>query len=325
MHRVAHALLRAASRLFSTPELYAISGRRDDQGTITPANVSSGRNPGALVSLFPVVCAGVSGKSRRGTQVPRGRRVHAVAAMALSGVMLFAQQPAKAPDTAAIERGRSQFKSSCGFCHGDDATGNRAPDLLRSAVLLHDVNGDQVGPVIRNGKPDLGMPGFGNLTSAQVSDIVVFLHNQADEALHSNGVPRDYPLKKLLTGNADAGKEYFNGPGGCAKCHSVTGDLAGVARKYSPLDLQQHMIYPGGRSRVTATVIFSNGGKMEGPVVNNDEFDIAISGPDGHYHAWPKSAVKVELHDPLAAHRDLFTKYTDADIHNLFAYMATLK
>jgi cytochrome c oxidase cbb3-type subunit 3 len=234
-------------------------------------------------------------------------------------------QPAPKPDPAAIERGRSQFKSSCGFCHGDDATGNRAPDLLRSPVLLHDVDGDKVAPVIRNGKPDLGMPGFSNLTAAQISDIVVFLHIQADAALHSNGVPRDYPLKKLLTGNAAAGKAYFDGPGGCAKCHSVSGDLAGVARKYSPLDLQQRMIYPSGRARVTATVTLPDGQKFEGRVVNNDEFDIAITSADGVYHGWPKSAVKVELHDPLAAHRDLFTKYTDADIHNLFAYMASLK
>lgn len=249
-----------------------------------------------------------------------------IALTVLAACALFAQPPKK-PDPAAVERGRSQFKSSCGFCHGDDATGNRAPDLLRSPVLLHDVAGDQVGPVIRNGKPDLGMPGFSNLSAAQISDIVVFLHNQADEALHSNGVPRDYPLKKLLTGNADAGKAYFNGAGGCAKCHSVAGDLAGVARKYSPLDLQQRMLYPAGRggSRVTATVTLPNGQKIEGQVLSDDEFDIAITGSDGAYHAWPKSQVKVEIHDPLAAHRELFTKYTDADIHNLYAYMATLK
>jgi cytochrome c oxidase cbb3-type subunit III len=252
--------------------------------------------------------------------------MHRLIAAAVLAVCAANAQPSKKPDPATVERGRSQFKSSCGFCHGDDATGNRAPDLLRSPVLLHDVGGDQVGPVIRNGKPDLGMPGFSNLTAAQISDIVVFLHNQADEALHSNGVPRDYPLKKLLTGNADAGKAYFNGAGGCAKCHSVTGDLAGVARKYSPLDLQQRMIYPAGRGgRVTATVTPANGQKMEGRVVNNDEFDIAITGPDGAYHAWAKSAVKVELHDPLAGHRELFTKYTDADIHNLYAYLVTLK
>jgi cytochrome c oxidase cbb3-type subunit 3 len=226
-----------------------------------------------------------------------------------------------------VERGRSQFKSSCGFCHGDDATGNRAPDLVRSPTVLHDTDGDQIGPVIRNGKADLGMPGFPSLSAAQVSDIVVFLHFRATEALNSNGVPRDYPLTKLLTGNADAGKAYFNGAGGCAKCHSVTGDLKGIAGRYSPLDLQQRMIYPAGRGgpRVTATVTLANGEKFEGRVNSNDEFDIAITLADGSYRSWPKSAAKVELHDPLAPHRELFPKYSDADIHNLYAYLATLK
>lgn len=248
-----------------------------------------------------------------------------VLAFVVAAGTLPAQQPKK-PDPAAVERGRAQFKSSCGFCHGDDATGNRAPDLVRSAVVLHDVNGNQIAPIIRNGKPDLGMPGFGNLSQAQISDIVVFLHNQADEALHSNGVPRDYPLKKLLTGNADAGKAYFNGPGGCAQCHSATGDLAGIAGKIRPLDLQQRMLYPGGRGvTVTATVTAPGGEKFEGRIVTNDEFDIAIVGSDGVYHSWPKAAVKVALHDPLEAHRELLTRYTDADIHNLFAYLETLK
>src|SRR5215472_15313551 len=90
------------------------------------------------------------------------------------------------------------------------------------------------------------MPGFSNLSAAQISDIVIFLHNQAEEALHSNGVPRDYPIKKLLTGNADAGKAYFNGAGGCTACHSVTGDLAHVGQKYQPEALQNRFVWPAG-------------------------------------------------------------------------------
>jgi cytochrome c oxidase cbb3-type subunit 3 len=179
--------------------------------------------------------------------------------------------------------------------------------------------------VIRNGRPDNGMPGFSTLTPKQIADIVVFLHSQAYAALRSNGVPRDYPLAKLLTGDAAAGKTYFNGAGGCAACHSVTGDLSGVSRKYNPLELQQRMLYPSGHAQVTATVTLPNGQVMEGRVVSNDEFDISITGPDGWYHSWPKSVVKVALHDPLTAHRSLVEKYTDTDIHNLFAYLETLK
>ena len=234
--------------------------------------------------------------------------------------------PGKASlDTAAAERGRVQFQSNCGFCHGNDARGNRAPDLIRSSILSHDENGNLVTPVIRNGRPAQGMPAFTALSDSQVADIIAFLHHTASEALPSARVPGDYPLSKLLTGNAAAGKAYFNGPGGCSNCHSVTGDLAKVADKSSPIDLQQHMVYPAKEVPRTATVTLKNGETYEGTLGHSDEFDIAITGKDGWHHSWPKSQVTVEIHDPLAAHRELMKKYTDADIHNLFAYLESLK
>ena len=227
-------------------------------------------------------------------------------------------------DAAAVERGRSQFKSSCGFCHGEDATGNRAPDLIRSSSLSHDTNGEALTPIIKNGRPDKGMPGFSTLSAEQIGDIVVFLHKQAYEALHSNHVPTDYPLAKLLTGSADQGKAYFNGAGGCAKCHSPSGDMRGIAAKYSPLELQQRFLYPSKGTVKTATVKTAKE-TIEGKLVHADEFEIAIKDKNGWYRSWPRAAVQVEIRDPLAEHKALMPKYTDADIHNLFAYLETLK
>lgn len=229
------------------------------------------------------------------------------------------------PDPAAAARGRTQFKSSCGFCHGDDATGNRGPDLLRSAALSHDQAGETLTPLIRNGRPDKGMPGFPALTAPQVSNIVAFLHSRALEALHSNNVSNDYPLEKLLTGNAEAGRKYFDGAGGCAGCHSVWGDLRGIASKYRPIELQQRFLYPSRAGSRTATVTTAGGQVFEGKVTHADEFEIAITAKDGWYRSWDRSAVKVEIRDPLAAHRAMMPKYTDADVHNLFAYLETLK
>jgi cytochrome c oxidase cbb3-type subunit 3 len=247
-------------------------------------------------------------------------------AVFLLAPLAFSQPKAPAFDLAAIERGRTQFKSSCGFCHGDDGTGNRAPDLVRSALLSHDVNGETVGPVIKNGRPDKEMPAFPALSDKTIADIVAFLHKQAYDAMHSNGIPNDYPVAKLLTGNAAEGKAYFNGVGGCSGCHSPTGDLAGVAKRFRPIALQQRFLYPGNGARIMATVTLPDGQKIDGRVVHHDEFEIAITGPDGWYHSWRTAEVKsVEIHDPLAAHKALMTKYTDKDIHNLFAYLVTLK
>lgn len=247
-------------------------------------------------------------------------------AVILLAPLAFGQPRAPSFDTAAVERGRAQFKSNCGFCHADDATGNRAPDLIRSALLSHDVNGDTISPVIKSGRPDKDMPAFPTLSDKVISDMVAFLHKQAYDALHSTSVPNDYPLSKLLTGNAADGKTYFNNAGGCAACHSPTGDLAGVAKKYSPIALQQRFLYPARGARITAIVTLPDGRKFDGGVVHDDEFEIAITGADGWYHSWKRGEVKsVEIHDPLAAHKALMEKYTDKDIHNLFAYLETLK
>jgi cytochrome c oxidase cbb3-type subunit 3 len=170
------------------------------------------------------------------------------------------------------------------------------------------------------------MPSFSTLKNDQVASIVAFLHHQADAALRSAKVPGDYPIAKLLTGNKEEGKAFFDGAGGCTACHSVTGDLAGVAKRLSPIDLQQQMVYPSdSHLKQTATVTLRDGQKYEGPVVDEDEFNIGITAQDGWYRAWPKRAVKVEIKDPLEAHRELMNKYTDVDVHNLFAYLETLQ
>lgn len=235
-------------------------------------------------------------------------------------------RPVPAEDPAAVERGRALFKSSCGFCHGNDATGERGPDLVRSQVTSHDDNGSMLDPVIRNGRPDKGMPSFSTMKDDQVADIVAFLHHQALAARRSSHVPGDYPLAKLLTGNPQAGKAYFDGAGGCAHCHSVTKDLAGIAKKYAPVDLQQNMVYPDPKNIAkTASVTLRNGEHFEGKVMHQDEFGIALLCQDGWYRSWPMDSVTVAMHDPLQAHRDLLSRYTDADIHNLFAYLETVK
>src|SRR5436309_12995306 len=153
------------------------------------------------------------------------------------------QEPQPAPQDPAIERGHKQFQQSCGFCHGPDATGARGPDLVRSPLVAHDVKGDKIGEVIRHGRPDKGMPAM-PLTDQQVLDIAAYLHARALEALRSAGIPSAYPIEKLLTGDPEAGKTYFNGAGGCKNCHSPTGDLASIATKYSPTDLEARMLYP---------------------------------------------------------------------------------
>lgn len=250
------------------------------------------------------------------------------AAFLFSALALFskAQGPqVTAEERAAIDRGRTQFQQACGFCHGPDATGARGPDLIRSSLVAHDVKGDLIGEVVRNGRPDKGMPAL-PLTTEQISDITAFLHARSKEAIESSGVPSDYPFEKLLTGNAEKGKVYFEGAGGCSKCHSPTGDLAGIAHKYNSIELQAHMLYPKEQP-VLATVTLPSGEQLSGTISHIDDFTVGvrIGDKNGWYRSFPRSKVKVELKDPLEAHRALLPKISQTQMHDLFTYLYTLK
>jgi len=229
----------------------------------------------------------------------------------------FAQQHAPAP------RGQKEFAQSCGFCHGEDATGARAPDLVRSPLVARDLGGDLIGPVIRGGRPDKGMPAL-PLPDNTIQDIVAYLHMRVGQAARSSHVGGDYPLERLLTGNAESGRAYFNGAGKCASCHSPTEDLAGIAKRYAPLYLEERILAPRPRP-ATVTVTTPSGEQVSGRLDHLDDFSVSLRDAAGWYHSWPRDRVKVSVHDPLQAHRDMLTKYTDADIHNLFAYLETLK
>src|SRR6202021_2154507 len=107
-----------------------------------------------------------------------------------------------------------------------DATGGESgPNLTHSSVVTTDVGGDKIGEVVRNGRP-AGMPKF-NVSDGELKELVAFLHTQAGSANSEEAERRRITLKDLLTGSADAGKQFFESH--CAECHSATGDLAGIA------------------------------------------------------------------------------------------------
>jgi cytochrome c oxidase cbb3-type subunit 3 len=241
---------------------------------------------------------------------------------------LLAQEPPDIRQQQAIEAGnlpgRKEFQKNCGFCHGPDGRGASGPDLIRSSLVNHDVNGNLIGPVIRNGRPEKGMPAF-QLSDVQITQIADFLHAEARLASSvARTMPEEYPVEKLLVGNAEAGKAYFNGQGRCAKCHSPSGDLAHIASKYKPFDLQTRIVYPSGTAP-TVTVTEPSGKTITGEQTHSDEFTVSLRDRNGWIYSWKRDAVKVQVRDPLAAHVDLLSTYTDKDIHDLFAYLVTLK
>ena len=239
-----------------------------------------------------------------------------------------------APQTysaAQIREGEVRFGAQCGFCHGKDAAGGESgPDLTRSELVAQDAHGDKLAPMIRAGRPNAGMPAFHSLTEAEMNGIVAFVHSQMDKFAQLGGGRRSVEPADLATGNAAAGREYFNGTGKCSSCHSATGDLAGIGKRLQGLNLLRRMLYPSGPpgagpSQAKATFLLPSGQTVVAPVVTEDDFSVTVLDPLGARQTYQKSAVKVKTEDPLSAHFDQLAKYTDADIHNVYAYLETLK
>jgi cytochrome c oxidase cbb3-type subunit III len=241
-------------------------------------------------------------------------------------------------DQASVDRGQQAFVTQCGFCHGSNARGGSSgPDLTRSELVQSDEGGKELGEFLRAGRPDKGMPGFEQLARGDVVDIATFLH----AAIYLNANRRLYRVLDIVTGDAKAGEAFFSGAGKCSSCHQATGDLKGVGAKYDPVALQQKFLMPrGGRGEgpprpayldknaVRVTVTLPSKQIVKGVLVRLTDFDVTVYDPEtSQMRSFFRNGdlPKVDVVDPMQAHLDLWSKWTDADIHNMTAYLAGLK
>ncbi len=237
-------------------------------------------------------------------------------------------------DPAAADRGKVVYEAQCAACHGPNARGNdNGPDLVRSLTVLHDRYGSTIGPFLQAGHKMQSGTSSATLTASQIKDLSHFLHQQVDDTLRSGPYSK---VLNVLTGDPKAGQAYFNGAGGCSGCHSPTGDLAGIASKYDPPTLQQRFLFPRtigfGRNGLTppkptmVTVTPPNGQPVSGTLDRIDDFTVALWDSSGEYHSWTRTPdLRVEKKDPYEAHYQLLDKYTDKDIHDVVAYLETLR
>ncbi|MEO6965634.1 MAG: c-type cytochrome [Acidobacteriaceae bacterium] len=230
--------------------------------------------------------------------------------------------PGSSSDQAVA--GGALFQANCAFCHGRDAQGGETgPDLTQSKLVAQDIAGSNIDIVVRNGRPEKGMPSF-KFSDQELASLVAFVHAEKAKAESNNGRRRGVAVSDLQTGNVEAGKQYFNGAGQCSKCHSPTGDLAGIASRYQGLQLEERMLYPrDAKSKVTVTL--PSGKKIVGMLAYLDGFTVGMVDASGTYRSWTLPNVKYSVDSPVDAHVKQFPKYTDADIHNLMAYIQTLR
>jgi cytochrome c oxidase cbb3-type subunit III len=240
--------------------------------------------------------------------------------------------PVRPPaDAAAVERGKALYGVNCQFCHGADTRGgDGGPSLLRSSIVLADDHGELMAPVVRSGRT--GMPKF-TLTDDQIADIAAFVHTFRAAGYDESRIKPP----SIVVGDAKAGEAFFTTK--CGSCHSTTGDLRGFATKIPDARLlQQTWLMPGtGTGRggpppvrvppTTVTVTLASGEKVDGQLDRLDDFTVSLTTADGTRRSFRTdgNTPKVEVHDPLQPHRDLLRSYKDADIHNVTAYLVTLK
>lgn len=243
-------------------------------------------------------------------------------------------------DPKASEMGTPLYGTECLACHGADARGTPAgPNLVRSLTVLHDRYGSTLGPYLRTSHPPVPVAGrgagpkFEALTNTQVLLLAHFLRDRINDTLR--GAPMFKP-GNVLSGDARAGAGYFTGDGGCVQCHSATGDLAGIGRRFEPVALQQRFLFPaaaaatrrpGPNARVvTVTVTTESGETLTGPLERMDDFTVSLRDAAGNYRSVRRTAgTRVVRSDPFAAHVQLLSRITDKNIHDVVAYLESLK
>lgn len=252
-------------------------------------------------------------------------------------------QQRRSGDPEQIARGKTLYGIGCTGCHGADLRGGDigGPNLLRSQVALSDQDGELIGPIIQGSRQSEGMPAVpmspedAKAVAAYVRSVIATIGRQGMPPAVGRTAP------SVLVGNAAEGKAFFAAR--CASCHSVTGDLAGIAARIAdPKALQNTWVSGGGGGRfgrgptasgtpsrrtVTATVTLPSGESVEGRLLRIDDFLVSVDVADLGVRTFLRddNVPKVEVHDPMKAHKDLLSAYTDKDMHDVTAYLATLK
>jgi cytochrome c oxidase cbb3-type subunit III len=248
-------------------------------------------------------------------------------------------------DPVAAAEGKKLWALECTSCHGANARGSdNGPNLVRSVLVLRDRFGSTLGPFLKRGHKMQSGRSSTELSDDQVLMLAHFLRDRVNVTLRGSS---EFEVQNILTGDAKAGETYFNGEGKCGTCHSPAGDLRGFGGKYEPVDIQQRFLFPrnampaggGGRGRgraggaapspataMTVTVTPKDGQPVSGVLMQLDDFTVSLKDASGWYRTFARTPdLKVTKTDPLAAHRALLETLTDKNMHDVVAYLETLK
>ena len=253
----------------------------------------------------------------------------------------FPAQQRPPGDPAVVARGKALYGVTCTFCHGPDLRGGQlnGPNLLRSQLVLSDQAGELILPIVRGSRADKGMPPI-PMPDEDVKALAEYIHSVLARSPRQGMPPPGAvaPTLDVLVGDASAGRAYFDAR--CGACHSAAGDLLGIATRIPDAKALQNLWVSGGSAggrggrgaarnarAVTVTVTLPSGEKAEGRLLRIDDFIVSLTEADGIVRSFRRNGARprVDVHDPLEPHRALLSVYTDKDMHDVTAYLATLK
>lgn len=246
----------------------------------------------------------------------------------------FPAQQRALPSSEVIERGDGLYQVNCMACHGADLRGGDqgGPNLLRSDIVLNDIEGELIGQVVRSGMNR--MPPITTLDGSGIAALAGYIHSVVAQSERQGAPPRvEYELD-IVVGNADRGRRFFRRE--CADCHSPTGDLEGIAGEIDdPVNLQNSWVagrrqggrFGGSAAPTMVTVTTADGTEIGGELGRYDDFFVSLRTDTGEYRSFSRvgGRVSVEIFDPLWRHKELWAELDDATMHDVTAYLETLR
>jgi putative heme-binding domain-containing protein len=238
----------------------------------------------------------------------------------LAASLAAAQQSAPS-DEASLAAGKKLYEFHCSFCHGKGSDGFAAN--LVTPVLVHAPSDSSLVAVIKNGLGG-GMPGALGMTEQEMWQVAGYVRSLGRSA------PTSIP------GDPVAGKAVYNGKGGCAGCHMISGvggklgpDLTHIGAMRSPSNLRTSIVEPDTTmvsGWVMTHVTRKTGGKVSGIRLSEDQFQINLRALNGQLISIQKSDTTNIQRDLTKSSMPSYAKSLSAtELENLIAYLFTLR
>lgn len=219
--------------------------------------------------------------------------------------------------------GRGTFETICASCHGlNGKGGEHGPDIATRPEIVK-LSDSQLLNILRDGKPQAGMPGFSGLGREKLAEVLDYLRILQDK--------RATPVAV----NVGNGKEFFSGKGGCSQCHTVHGtggfigpDLSDYGATHSADNIRSAILDADKRAgfrKALAKATTRDGQQLSGMVRNEDNFSVQLQSLDGAFHLLDKSNLaELTFESTPLMPSDYNSRLTQAELKQIVAYLLSV-